>query len=95
MKAMGEVLGKHFPGFVGTIYAMNFGWIYQGAWSVIKLLLSERARSKIQFCSAKELSSVIDTQHIPKGNTNLSLWKKTLNSKNRLKKENLSPWWTE
>ncbi|SAM09180.1 hypothetical protein [Absidia glauca] len=54
------VTDDRFPGFFGSIYIMNFGWMYQGLWQMVKLLLSDRAKSKINFPSAQEVKEYID-----------------------------------
>ncbi|ORZ15103.1 hypothetical protein BCR42DRAFT_416415 [Absidia repens] len=53
------VTDDRFPGFFGSIYVMNFGWIYQGLWQMVKLMLSESAKSKINFPSVNEVKECI------------------------------------
>jgi hypothetical protein len=47
---------------------MNFGWMYQGLWQMVKLLLSDRAKSKINFPSAQEVKEYIDEDSLLQGN---------------------------
>lgn len=76
MKVMIELMEKRFPDFVGSIYVMNFGWMYQGLWQMIKYLLSDEARSRISFPSVKEILEVVPQENLLRGkwiNTLLSL----------------------
>ncbi|KAI8065239.1 hypothetical protein BC940DRAFT_334902 [Gongronella butleri] len=54
-----------FPGFFGSIYIMNFGWMYQGIWQMVKLMLTERAKSKVNFPSLDEVKTYIDLDNLP------------------------------
>ncbi|KAI8342480.1 hypothetical protein BC941DRAFT_368231 [Chlamydoabsidia padenii] len=58
------VTDDRFPGFFGSIYIMNFGWMYQGLWQMVKLLLSERAKSKVNFPSAQEVKQYIHEDNL-------------------------------
>ncbi|KAI8337993.1 hypothetical protein BC941DRAFT_469991 [Chlamydoabsidia padenii] len=60
------VADQRFPGFFGSIYVMNFGWLYQGLWQMIKLMLSERAKSKINFPSTAEVKKCIPPENLIK-----------------------------
>ncbi|ORZ02642.1 CRAL-TRIO domain-containing protein [Syncephalastrum racemosum] len=55
-----SMMDNRFPGFMGSIYVMNFGWMYQGLWQMVKYLLSDQARSRISFPSAKEILEIVD-----------------------------------
>lgn len=50
-----NINNARFPGFVGSVYVMNFGWMYQGIWQVVKLVLSEQAKSRVNFTTAEEM----------------------------------------
>lgn len=56
-----------FPGFFGSIYMMNFGWMYQGIWQMVKLMLSEKAKSKVNFPSLQEVKQYISEDILLKG----------------------------
>jgi hypothetical protein len=64
---MGEVLDVRFPGFIHKINVLNFTWVYQGVWSVLKFLLSEEAKQNIQFTSIVELQPLINADQIIQG----------------------------
>jgi hypothetical protein len=73
---MSEILDERFPGFINNINVLNFGWMYQGIWSLLKHLLSEDAKESIKFTSIKELQSIITEDRILKdmGGTNDYAW---------------------
>ncbi|KAI8636488.1 CRAL-TRIO domain-containing protein [Parasitella parasitica] len=60
MHNLKNVTNTRFPGFVGSVYIMNFGWMYQGIWQVVKLVLSEQAKARVNFISNSEISQVVD-----------------------------------
>ncbi|KAI9319685.1 CRAL-TRIO domain-containing protein [Dichotomocladium elegans] len=66
VKALMEIMDKRFPGTMGSIYVMNFGWMYQGLWQMVKYIISEEARSRISFPSAKEVLEVIHREDLLK-----------------------------
>ncbi|KAI8375014.1 CRAL-TRIO domain-containing protein [Choanephora cucurbitarum] len=57
-------LVRRFPGMVGTVNLINFGWMYQGLWQMCKLVLSNEAKAKIKFPKLKELEEYIDEQDL-------------------------------
>jgi hypothetical protein len=59
MQALKNIVNLRFPGFVGSVYIMNFGWMYQGIWQVAKLVLSEQAKARVNFISNEEVKQVI------------------------------------
>lgn len=52
---------------VGSVHVLNFGWMYQGIWQMIKLVMTENARQKVSFPKAAELATIIDKEDILKG----------------------------
>ncbi|KAI7887079.1 CRAL/TRIO domain-containing protein, partial [Lichtheimia hyalospora FSU 10163] len=71
VKVMLELMEKRFPDFVGSIYIMNFGWMYQGLWQMIKYLLSDEARSRISFPNVKEILEVVPQENLLRGKIEL------------------------
>lgn len=63
------ILDTKFPGIVGTVNVLNFGWVYQGIWSVVKYLLSEEAKQSLKFTTVNELRPAINPDSILKGKT--------------------------
>ncbi|KAI9033759.1 CRAL-TRIO domain-containing protein [Phycomyces nitens] len=61
-----DITNTRFPGFIGSVYVMNFGWMYQGVWQMVKLLLTEQAKSKVNFPSSKQVQEVISKDHLLK-----------------------------
>ncbi|KAI8389460.1 CRAL-TRIO domain-containing protein [Blakeslea trispora] len=66
MYSLKDIVNSRFPGFVGSVYIMNFGWMYQGIWQVAKLVLSEQAKARVSFTTAKEMTQVIEPEHLLK-----------------------------
>lgn len=62
-----EIMDDRYPGFVGSVYVLNYGWMYAGLWQMIKLLLSEDAKSRISFPSAAEVLNIIDSEALLSG----------------------------
>ncbi|KAK4519259.1 uncharacterized protein ATC70_009491 [Mucor velutinosus] len=60
MHNLKNITNTRFPGFIGSVYIMNFGWMYQGIWQVVKLVLSEQAKARVNFISGAEIQQVID-----------------------------------
>ena len=67
VRSIMDIMDNRFPGSMGSIYVMNFGWMYQGLWQMVKFIISEEARSRISFPSAKEMTEYIDPENLLKG----------------------------
>jgi hypothetical protein len=67
MQALKLIVNQRFPGFVGSVYIMNFGWMYQGIWQVVKLVLSEQAKARVSFINSQEVKQVISDDSLLKG----------------------------
>jgi hypothetical protein len=67
MQALKVIVNQRFPGFVGSVYIMNFGWMYQGIWQVVKLVLSEQAKARVSFINSEEVKQVISDDSLLKG----------------------------
>lgn len=66
MHALKDITNARYPGFVGSVYIMNFGWMYQGIWQVAKLVLSEQAKARVCFPSSEEMKQVINENDLLK-----------------------------
>ncbi|KAI8143682.1 CRAL-TRIO domain-containing protein [Fennellomyces sp. T-0311] len=64
IKTMMELMDRRFPGFIGSIYVMNFGWMYQGLWQMVKYILSDEARSRISFPAAQEVLEIVPDENL-------------------------------
>ncbi|KAI9271780.1 hypothetical protein BDA99DRAFT_556993 [Phascolomyces articulosus] len=64
VKTIMELMDRRFPGFIGSIYVMNFGWMYQGIWQMVKYLLSDEARSRISFPSSQEVLEIVSKENL-------------------------------
>ncbi|KAI8979227.1 hypothetical protein BDF20DRAFT_489107 [Mycotypha africana] len=80
MVALKNIVNARYPGFIGSVYILNFGWMFQGIWQVIKLVLSEQAKARVNFVSKNEISQVMDENNLLKvlGGTDGYIW--SLNS---------------
>lgn len=67
MQALKKIVNSRYPGFVGSVYIMNFGWMYQGIWQVVKLVLSEQAKARVNFTTGEEMTQVMDENDLLKG----------------------------
>ena len=64
---MMDLMDNRFPGFIGSIYVMNFGWMYQGIWQMVKYILSDEARSRISFPKSQEVLEIISKENLLSG----------------------------
>jgi hypothetical protein len=67
MQSLKKIVNSRFPGFVGSVYIMNFGWMYQGIWQVVKLVLTEQAKSRVNFTTGEEMKQVMNENDLLKG----------------------------
>ncbi|RCI03699.1 hypothetical protein CU098_010047 [Rhizopus stolonifer] len=64
IRTMSLILEERFPDFVSSINVLNFSWVYQGMWSVMKYLLNEEAKQSIRFTNIKELMPMVPPDRI-------------------------------
>lgn len=50
-----DLLKNHFPGMVGAVFVLHYGWVHSGMWALAKRILPGQALAKIFFPSEKEL----------------------------------------
>ncbi|EGG07614.1 uncharacterized protein MELLADRAFT_85463 [Melampsora larici-populina 98AG31] len=50
-----DLLKNNFPGMVGAIFVLNYGWMYSGMWQVAKRVLPQSTLDRIMFPNQKEL----------------------------------------
>ena len=50
-----DLLKHHYPGMVGAIYVLNYGWAYAGMWQVAKRVLPKVTLDRILFPAKDEL----------------------------------------
>ncbi|KAI9255280.1 hypothetical protein BY458DRAFT_589242 [Sporodiniella umbellata] len=65
VQTMELVLSVHFPGMIASINVMNFGWLYQGLWSILQCFLNQEQKDAIRFIRLQQLKKAIDTDFIP------------------------------
>ncbi|KAG2187055.1 hypothetical protein INT44_003283, partial [Umbelopsis vinacea] len=61
-----DLVSTKYPAMVGSVHVLNFGWMYQGIWQMIKLVMTENARQKVSFPKAAELATIVDKEDILK-----------------------------
>ena len=66
MQAFIQLL-RRYPLSAGTVCLLNFGWMYQGLWQMVKLLLTEEAKNRVCFPKVKELAEWIDQTELLTG----------------------------
>ncbi|ORZ05989.1 CRAL-TRIO domain-containing protein [Absidia repens] len=63
VELLSHLVQCRFPFMVGNISVLNFSWLHQGLWQVLKLLLSDDTKDRITFVTGDHL-----LQSIPKEN---------------------------
>ncbi|KAK9893952.1 hypothetical protein P389DRAFT_198683 [Cystobasidium minutum MCA 4210] len=59
-----DLLKNHFPGMIGAIYILNYGWAYAGMWQISKRVLPKAALERILFCSKEDMLTYFDKDHL-------------------------------
>ncbi|PWN32270.1 uncharacterized protein FA14DRAFT_162443 [Meira miltonrushii] len=60
-----DLLKNHFPGMVGAVYILHFGWVHSGMWAIAKRVLPQQALARIFFPNSKELAEHFDLKRLP------------------------------
>ncbi|UZJ57145.1 hypothetical protein CBS101457_006465 [Exobasidium rhododendri] len=60
-----DLLKNHFPGMIGAVYIVHYGWVHSGMWALAKRVLPRQALAKIFFPNTKELPDHFDLSHLP------------------------------
>ncbi|GAA5896949.1 hypothetical protein JCM6882_007314 [Rhodosporidiobolus microsporus] len=59
-----DLLKNHFPGMVGGLFVLNYGWAYAGMWQLAKRVLPQTALDRILFPSKEELLEFFAEDHL-------------------------------
>ncbi|BGP53321.1 hypothetical protein JCM8202v2_000880 [Rhodotorula sphaerocarpa] len=59
-----DLLKNNFPGMVGAIFVLNYGWAYAGMWQLAKRVLPNTALERILFPSKEELLEFFDESNL-------------------------------
>ncbi|GAA6030149.1 hypothetical protein JCM8097_009287 [Rhodosporidiobolus ruineniae] len=59
-----DLLKQNFPGMVGGLFILNYGWAYAGMWQVAKRVLPSTALERILFPSKDELLEFFEEDHL-------------------------------
>lgn len=60
-----DLLKNHFPGMVGAVYVMHFGWMHSGMWALAKRILPQQALARIFFPSQKDMAEHFPLKSLP------------------------------
>ncbi|OBZ91839.1 Phosphatidylinositol transfer protein CSR1 [Choanephora cucurbitarum] len=76
IRTMSDILEERYPDTVNSINVLNFSWVYQGIWSVMKHLLNQEAKDSIRFTTINELEPLVPANQIPEemGGLNGEVW---------------------
>jgi len=61
------LLKNHFPGMVGAVFVLNYGWSFAGMWGLAKRILPQTALDRILFPTSTELLQFFDKDCLLKG----------------------------
>lgn len=61
-----DLLKNHFPGMVGAVFILHYGWVHAGMWGLAKRVLPQQALDKIFFPSKDGLLEFFDADHLPR-----------------------------
>ncbi|GAA6000778.1 hypothetical protein JCM10207_004656 [Rhodosporidiobolus poonsookiae] len=59
-----DLLKSHFPGMVGGVFLLNYGWAYAGMWQLAKRVLPKTALERIMFPTEDELLEFFEEDHL-------------------------------
>ncbi|CAG8503755.1 7443_t:CDS:2 [Funneliformis mosseae] len=59
-----DIMRHHFPGSAGSIFILNYGWMYSGIWQIVKRILPEESLNRIFFPSEKEIWNYFDEENV-------------------------------
>ncbi|GAA5831274.1 hypothetical protein JCM11251_007816 [Rhodosporidiobolus azoricus] len=59
-----DLLKSHFPGMVGGLFVLNYGWAYAGMWQLAKRVLPQTALDRILFPTKEELLEFFEEDHL-------------------------------
>ncbi|GAA5851015.1 hypothetical protein JCM8547_009155 [Rhodosporidiobolus lusitaniae] len=59
-----DLLKNHFPGMVGGVFILNYGFVYAGMWQLAKRVLPKTALDRILFPSKAELLEFFEEDHL-------------------------------
>lgn len=60
-----DLLKNHFPGMVGAVFVLHYGWVHAGMWGLAKRILPAQALAKIFFPNDAEFAEFFDPQRVP------------------------------
>lgn len=61
------LLKNHFPGMVGAVFVLNYGWSFAGMWALARRILPQTALDRILFPTKADLLQFFDEDHLLRG----------------------------
>lgn len=65
---LSHTMESRYPYFVGKIHVLNFSFMYQALWQILKFILSDETKNKIVFTTQQDLLHIIPKENLLKGN---------------------------
>ncbi|CAH7683100.1 CRAL-TRIO domain-containing protein [Phakopsora pachyrhizi] len=59
-----DLLKNNFPGMVGAIFILNYGWMYAGMWQLAKRILPQQTLDRIFFPTQKDLEKFFEKSNL-------------------------------
>ncbi|CAO3632681.1 unnamed protein product [Cunninghamella echinulata] len=63
---LSHTMESRYPYFVGKIYVLNFSFMYQALWQILKFILSDETKNKIIFTTQQHLLQIIPKENLLK-----------------------------
>ena len=60
-----QLARAHYPGLVGAVFVLNYGWLHSGMWQLARSILPTSALERIAFPSAADLLNFFDRDKLP------------------------------
>lgn len=60
-----DLLKNHFPGMVGAVFVLHYGWVHAGMWGLAKRILPAQALAKIFFPNDAEFTEYFNPDSVP------------------------------
>ncbi|CAO3630084.1 unnamed protein product [Cunninghamella blakesleeana] len=66
LESLSHTMEFRYPHFVGKIHILNFGWIHNALWHIVKFILSDETKNKINFTNHQHLLQIITKENLLK-----------------------------
>lgn len=62
-----DLLHSQYPKIIGTVYVLNYSWVYSGIFSIVRTLLPKSATDKIKFLESAKVEEYLNVDLLPVG----------------------------